>query len=290
MKDDILLFIRSMNSLHLVLIKKTEVLKTIAATIVLGMFLFLSYSGSTQDYGQKETTLRILTFNILHGATTQGDFDLDKIAAVIKDANPDLVAMQEVDFKTRRAQNYDLATELGLRTKMAPLFGIAMPYDGGAYGEGILTKMPILKSENVALPHSHGNEPRAALSVLVQLESGDTIRFIATHLEHQENSTDRTDQVKKINAVFGDDDYPGILAGDLNDTPESEAISILKTVWTDSSKGKSFLTFPSDGPDRKIDYILFRPAQSWELIESREICDAVASDHCAVLSVLKLKK
>ena len=201
-----------------------------------------------------------------------------------------MVYMQEVDFKTRRAQNYVLVTELGQRTKMAPLFGIARPYDGGAYGEGILTKMPILKSENVALPHSPGNEPRAALSVLIQLESGDTIRFIATHLEHQENSTDRVDQVKKINAVFGDDDYPGILAGDLNDTPESDAISILKTVWTDSSEGTTFLTFPSDGPDRKIDYILFRPAQSWEVIESREICDAVASDHCAVLSVLRLKK
>ena len=250
----------------------------------------LIYSvGYPQEYGQENTVVRVLTFNILHGATTQGDFDLDKIATVINDTDPDLVALQEVDFKTRRAQNYDLATELGQRTKLAPLFGIAMPYDGGAYGEGILAKMPILGSENVALPHSPGNEPRTALSVLVQLESGDTIRFVGTHLEHQRTSSDRIDQAKKLNEVFGTCSYPTILAGDLNTTPESEPIAILKSQWTDSSKATD-VTYPSDGPKRKIDFIFYRPANSWEVIESKVICDSIASDHCAVLSVLKLRK
>lgn len=265
-------------------------MRTITAATVFSVFIFFCLSGYSQEYGQKGNTVRILTFNILHGATTQGNFDLDKLAAVIKEADADIVAMQEVDFKTKRAKGYDLVTELGLRTKMSPLFGIAMPYNGGAYGEGILTKMPILKSKNVALPHSPGNEPRAALSVLVQLETGDTIRFVATHLEHQENSTDRIDQVKKINAIFANDRFPAILAGDLNDTPESKTIAILKENWTDSSRKSSFLTFPSDAPDRKIDYILFRPAEKWEVIDSYPICDSIASDHCAVLSVLQLKE
>lgn len=279
-----------MNSLHLKLIKKLYAVRTLTTTTLIFIFLLFCFSGYAQEYGQKGNTVRVLTFNILHGATTKGDFDLDKLATVIKESDADLVALQEVDFKTGRAKGYDLVTELGWRTKMSPLFGIAMPYNGGAYGEGILTKMPILESKNVALPYSPGNEPRAALSVLVQLESGDTIRFVATHLEHQENSTDRIDQVKKINAIFANDRFPGILAGDLNDTPESEAIAILKENWTDSSRKSSFLTFPSDAPDRKIDYILFRPANKWEVIDSYPICDSIASDHCAVLSVLKLKK
>lgn len=265
-------------------------MRTIIAATVFSIFILFCFSGYSQEYGQKGNTVRILTFNILHGATTKGDFDLDKLAAVIKEANPDIVAMQEVDFKTQRAKGYDLVTELGWRTKMSPLFGIAMPYDGGAYGEGILTKMPILESKNVALPHSPGNEPRTALSVLVQFETGDTIRFVATHLEHKKNNADRIDQVKKINAVFANDRFLSILAGDLNDTPESEALSILKEHWTDSSQKTSFLTFPSDAPDRKIDYILFRPAEKWEIVDSRAICDSIASDHCAVLSVLRLKK
>ena len=239
---------------------------------------------------KKNVTVRVLSFNILHGATTNGDFDLDKLAAVINDVNPDLVAMQEVDFKTNRAKNYDLVTELGWRTKMAPLFGIAMPFDGGGYGEGILTKMPILESRNVALPHSPKNEPRAALEVLVQLESGDTIAFIATHLEHQESSPDRINQVKKINEVFATGKYPSILAGDLNATPDSEPISILNRYWTDSFGDNPEPTYSSDNPIKKIDYIMFRPAEKWEVIENRVICDEVASDHCVVLSVLRLKK
>nr|WP_282189113.1 endonuclease/exonuclease/phosphatase family protein [Maribellus sp. YY47] len=244
--------------------------------------------GNAQEYGQKANTVRVLTFNLLHGATTKGDFDLDKLAAVIKDADADIVAMQEVDYKTTRAKGYDLATELGWRTKMAPIFGIAMPFNGGAYGDGILCKMPILESKNLALPHSANSEPRTALSVLIQLNSGDTIRFVATHLEHSKNSTDRIDQINTINAEFANDRFPTILAGDLNDTPESKAISTLKEYWKDSSAATSFLTFPSHAPNRKIDYITYSPAKSWEVIESRAICDSIASDHCAVLSVLRL--
>jgi endonuclease/exonuclease/phosphatase family metal-dependent hydrolase len=250
--------------------------------------LIFSLNLSAQSIQKENPIIRILTFNILHGATTQGDFDLDKIAAVIQQTNPDLVALQEVDFKTNRAKNYDLATELGWRNKMAPLFGKAMDYDGGAYGEGILTKMPIVASRNIPLPHSPGNEPRAALEVMVELESGDTICFIGTHLEHQRGSTDRTDQVNEINRVFLQNKYPTILAGDLNDTPESETISILKTHWKDSAGEDTGFTYPSDNPRIRIDYILFRPENRWKVLDYQVICDSIASDHCAVLSVLEI--
>jgi len=253
------------------------------------VLIFLGKTGSTQQDSIENKTIRVLTFNILHGATTNGDFDLDKIAAVINDVNPDLVALQEVDFKTKRAKNYDLVTELGWRTKMTSLFGKAMNFDGGGYGEGVLTKMPIIASRNVPLPHSPNNEPRTALEVTVELESGDTICFIGTHLEHQRNNPDRIDQTKKINKVFLSNKYPTILTGDLNDTPESEAILILKKYWTDSFGENPEPTFSSDNPRKKIDYIFYHPSNKWKVVENKVICDTVASDHCAVLSVLELK-
>ncbi|WP_372949147.1 endonuclease/exonuclease/phosphatase family protein [Mariniphaga sp.] len=258
--------------------------------IIFCLTLIISIHIQAQPVQKENPDVRILTINILHGATTQGDFDLDKIADVIQQTNPDLVALQEVDFKTNRAKKYDLATELGWRTKMAPLFGKAMDYDGGGYGEGILTKMPIITSRNVPLPHSPGNEPRTALEVMVELESGDTICFIGTHLEHQRNNTDRIDQVNEINRVFLSNKYPTILAGDLNDTPESEAISILKRFWKDSAGDNSAFTYPSDNPRIRIDYILFRPENQWKVLDYQVICDSIASDHCALLSVLELAK
>ena len=258
------------------------------------LFLFYFFLAATTAFSQpctiEKRTVSVLTFNILHGATTQGDFNLDTIASVINKVRPDLVALQEVDFKTQRAKGYDLATELGQRTKMAPLFGKAMDYDGGGYGEGVLTQMPIISSRTVALPHSPGNEPRAALEITVELPSGDTICFVGTHLEHQHNNPDRIDQTQKLNAVFAKNKFPTILAGDLNDTPESDPIQILKKYWTDASGDNSQPTFSSVNPQRKIDYVFYRPANQWQVVESRVICDKVASDHCALLTVLQLVK
>jgi len=252
----------------------------------------ISYLADIQPGDRRDNgiILRVLTYNILHGATMKGDFDLDRIAEVIRSVDSDLVALQEVDFKTDRARNYDLATELGWRLKMAPLFGKAMDYDGGGYGEGILTKMPVISSRIVPLPHSPGNEQRTALEVIVEVAPGDTISFIGTHLEHQRGSGDRVDQVKKINRVFLKNRYPSILVGDLNDVPESEAISILKEYWSDADRGHPGPTYSSVNPQRKIDYILYRPEDLWDVVEHRVICDSVASDHCAVFSKLRLIK
>lgn len=258
--------------------------------LIFGILFFSLLSFKCAAQKQKEVNVRVLTFNILHGATTKGDFNLDKIAEVINQVDPDFVALQEVDFKTNRARNYDLATELGLRTKMAPLFGKAMDFDGGGYGEGILSKYPIIASRNIPLPHSAGNEPRAALEVMVELASGDTIQFIGTHLEHQQQSTDRLSQVQGINNEFTDNKYPTILAGDLNDTPQSKPISLLKRFWKDVSGKNSEFTYPSKNPHKKIDYIFYRPADSWKVLENKVICDSIASDHCAVFSVLELVK
>jgi endonuclease/exonuclease/phosphatase family metal-dependent hydrolase len=62
--------------------------------------------------------VKVLSFNILHGATTKGDFDLDAIARVIIEADPDFVALQEVDYKTKRAKGYDLVTELAINNSL----------------------------------------------------------------------------------------------------------------------------------------------------------------------------
>ena len=113
--------------------------------------------------------VRILSFNIKHGATLNGDFDLDRIARVISESDPDLVALQEVDFRTRRARNMDLVSELGQRTSLIPLFGRAMFFDGGEYGEGILSRYSFLSTRNHALPSGEGREPRSALEVRVLL-------------------------------------------------------------------------------------------------------------------------
>ena len=259
--------------------------------MIIGLLLLLTanFTAWSQQGADSSRVIKVLSFNILHGATTAGDFDLNAIAKVIIDTNPDFVALQEVDYQTNRAKKYDLVTELGWRTKMAPLFARAMPYDGGEYGEGVLSKFTFLQTRNVGLPYSTGNEPRAALEILTVLPSGDTIAFIGTHLDHTKNETDRNAQAKKINEVFSLNKHPTILAGDLNATPGSTPINILEEVWGVSyNKKKPAFTYPSDHPVKKIDYVMFYPKNRWRVVETHVIQDVIASDHCAYLVTLEL--
>lgn len=249
----------------------------------------LSLAIHAQQAVDSNRIVKVLTFNILHGATTLGNFDLDTIAQLIIDADPDFVALQEVDFKTNRAKKYDLVTELGWRAKLSPIFARAMPYDGGEYGEGVLSRYSFLQTRNVALPYTPGNEPRAALEITTVLPSNDTIAFVGTHLDHLRDETDRVAQAKELNAVFLKNKYPTILAGDLNAEPNSTPMNILEASWqaTYDSQKPAF-TYPSNNPTKKIDYVLFYPRQRWRILDTKVIQDEVASDHCAYLVTLEL--
>ena len=196
----------------------------------------------------------------------KGDFNLDVIAKVINDANPDFVALQEVDFKTNRAKKYDLVTELGWRTKLAPIYARAMHYDDGEYGEGVLSKHTFLQTRNVALPHLLMTNLVAALEITTVLPSKDTISFIGTHLDHLKLETNKVLQAKEINKVFSSNKYPTILAGDLNAEPNSNTMNILESFWTASyDKNNPQPTFSSENPTtKKIDYVLFYPTTQME--------------------------
>ena len=222
-------------------------------------FLFVTLLLGSQLSAQAPDSsriVRVLTYNILHGKTLKGDFDLDLIASVISKEKPDLVALQEVDYKTNRSKKYDLVTELGIRTGLSPLFARAMYYDDGEYGEGILSKYTFLTTTNHPLPYTEGKEPRAAAEVNVVIKSGDTIRFVGTHLDHETDGHNRFIQAEEVNRVLKRDDV--------------------------------VFTFPSDEPIKKIDYVLFRPAHRWRILEKRVIDERVASDHRPVLVVLEL--
>lgn len=247
--------------------------------------IFLNCSSSSSE---KPFQIRCVTYNIYHGEDMNGESNLAAIAGIIDSVSADLVALQEVDKNVNRSHNIDIAAGLGRLTGMHSFFGKAMDYDGGEYGEAILSRFPILDSANYALPHSPGHEPRAAIAVVVGLPNGERIRFMGTHLDHLNNSPDRAKQAVRINEIVEHDSLPVILAGDLNDTPESESIKILKSRWTDTAKNNTQATYPSVNPERRIDYIMVLPENRWRVVESRVLAEKTASDHRPVLTVLDL--
>jgi hypothetical protein len=111
--------------------------------------------------------------------------------------------------------------------------------------------------------------------------------FAGTHLEHAK-ATLRLCQAQKLNpALAAENTWPTILAGDLNDVPDSPAIKVLQPHWTDATAGQPDPTWPSDQPRLKIDYVFFRPADGWRVVEKQVINESVASDHRPLLVVLE---
>ena len=258
---------------------------------VLLICLMSAFQLIAQSESEPGLQIKFMTFNILHGATMNHDFDLEKIAKVIIDEQPDLVALQEVDYKTGRVKKMDLATELAYRTGMSSYFARAMKYDGGEYGEAILSKWSFIQTRNIPLPYSEGNEPRAIAEVTVVTDSGDTITFAGTHLDHLNNDYDRWQQVKHINKEYANSQYPSILAGDLNDIPLSRSIQKLQELWSFSCNESDLkATYPSKLPTKKIDYILHQEKDQWKVVSTKVICDTIASDHCALVVELSINK
>ncbi len=261
----------------------------------LKIFLFLFFmvfSGegiAQEDAKENRTLIRVLSYNILHGATTNRDNDLDVVARAILEADPDIAALQELDYRTNRADNLDVTAEIAKRTNMISIFAKAVGWDGGEYGQALLSKYTFLKTGKVNLPTHEGNEPRIAIESLMILPAGDTIRLVGTHLDHQKDRKERIEQVEELNKIFLNEIIPTILAGDLNDIPGSETIKILEAHWGSSyDPNDPVPTFPSHAPEKKIHYVMFYPKERWKVVERQVLCDKVASDHCAVLVVLEL--
>jgi endonuclease/exonuclease/phosphatase family metal-dependent hydrolase len=249
------------------------VMLAIAATLLVG------------GCGANQREVTVMTYNIHHAQGMDKKLDLARVAGVIRDAKPDLVALQEVDAGTRRTNRVMQAEELARRLKMHHAYGPAMDYDGGKYGNAVLSRHKIVETRVIALPYKSGEqrEPRSAVATIVALPGGPEIAFVSTHFDHTSRAPDRLDQAKALNRRLDDVREPAILAGDFNCEPGSLPMAELATIWTLVSNGDRSPTSPAHEPRTKIDHVLVKPADRWRVREAKVLDEAVASDHRPVV-------
>jgi endonuclease/exonuclease/phosphatase family metal-dependent hydrolase len=234
--------------------------------------------------------LKVLTYNIHHGRGADGKIDLARIAEIIMKSGADLVALQEVDRKTKRSKGIDQAAELGKLTGMHAVFGKAIAFSGGEYGDAILSRFPIVTSRVLPLPTDPAKEDRAA--VLVEVEAnGKPVSFVATHLSHErESSGERKKAFATIREAVRKSSGAAnaILAGDLNAGPESEEIIGLREHWVLTGDKTNRPTWPADKPRIRIDYIALAKGSKFMPSDLQVIDEAVASDHRPVLATFEI--
>ncbi len=228
---------------------------------------------------QAQPTLRVVSFNIRHGEGLDGRVDLERVARVLERLEPDVVLLQEVDRMTRRSGGIDQARDLAERTGLHHAFGAFREYDGGLYGVAMLSRHPLLETEVHQLPP--GPAPIGALSALVAI--GDPPREVVLCCVHLYRTAEQKEaQARGLVELFAAEQRPVILGGDLNSTRGSAVLEILSEHWRVPS-GRLAPTYPADSPRSEIDFVLYRPAERLEVVESRVVAETAASDHRPVL-------
>ena len=243
----------------------------------------------TAVQSQEPLELRILCWNIHHGEGVDGKLNLERIAAVIRSVSPDLVALQEVEVGSKRTGGVDQPAELARMTGLKSVFQKNIDFQGGGYGNAVLSRFPVRSSESLRLPNHNGGEQRGALCVHIELPGRTApLLLICTHLDHRPNDSERRASADAMeHHIAGLTDTLMLLAGDLNAVPESPVLDMFRQHWT-ITNSQPLATIPVDLPTRQIDFVLTRPANRWRALKTRVLDEAVASDHRPIFAELEI--
>jgi len=223
--------------------------------------------------------MKIMSFNILHCMNyIEKKIDFDLMAKVITDCGADIVGLNEMRGLGTHPE-YTAQTE-----KLSELTGIKHCFFAkaiefakrGPYGNAMLSKYPIVSAESILIPdpdpkaYSGYYETRCILRA--KLENGLTV--LVTHFglnpDEQENA------VKAILDILPEEKC--ILMGDFNIFPDDRLLDPIRKKMKDTAEyfTSPKLSFPSNAPNRKIDYIFVSP--DIDVVEA-DIPAIVASDH-----------
>jgi endonuclease/exonuclease/phosphatase family metal-dependent hydrolase len=256
--------------------------------LLLIVVLLLFCGGGFSSPAKK--TLRVMSYNIHVGVGMDKKLDLQRIADVINHEHPDLVGLQEVDRGVKRTEGKDEIAELASMTHMNFAFAPNLDYQGGKYGVGILSRLPLKSTVHKMFENKREAERRGMLKVEVAVD-GKPITFVTTHLDYQfeDGRLFETEQLLKF---LEDVKGPLIVVADLNDVPEGSAYKLMRTLFDDAwivsrAKGDGF-SYPADKPSKRIDHVFYRPANRVRA-KKAWVVETLASDHVPVVAEIEIK-
>ena len=200
------------------------------------------------------------------------------MARAINEVGADIVGLQEMRGRGESIEYDDQTARLSERTALKyGYFGKAIYFENlGPYGNSVISKYPIISAKVIPIPDPDPKtghkyyETRALLKLRYQ--GGLTV--MVTHFGLND------DEQKNAVATVIENLEPNkcVLMGDFNLTPDSEILKPLREKMVDTADlcTAECLTFPSDKPYEKIDYIFVTPDIK---VLSAEAASIVASDH-----------
>ena len=226
------------------------------------------------------------SYNIHKCVGADGRFDPGRIAEVIGEISPDVIALQETDKRFgNRAGLLDLES-MARSYGLLPVPVSTRPASHGWHGNLILVREALIGGlHQIKLP---GLEPRGAIVADLDLNSGP-VRVMAAHLGLLRRS--RLSQVNTLlthAALSGD--RPVVLMGDLNEWRRKHRRSALMPLGQNSGHLPSHIpSYPSYFPVFALDRILGWPHHIVGPVTTHDTPLArVASDHLPIKAQITL--
>jgi endonuclease/exonuclease/phosphatase family metal-dependent hydrolase len=258
--------------------------------------------GNAEAKRQKESSFKVMSYNVHYGVGMDGKYDVGRIADTIVASGADIVALQEVDVHWSGRSQYEdmagtLAAKLGMQVYVAPIYELPPAREGEEarrFGNALLSRVPIVNAVNYKLTRLSTQDPTPRPMPMpgfaeVKLDMGGTaLTVYVAHLDYRSDPAIRIVQVREMLDIMGGDTGRKLVVGDFNARPDAHELFPLFAVFRDTWKevrNEPGFTFPADMPDRKIDYIL--AGSGVETIRS-DIADVRASDHRPLTAEFRL--
>ncbi|WP_413164097.1 endonuclease/exonuclease/phosphatase family protein [Capilliphycus salinus ALCB114379] len=280
-----------------------------------------------------QETYTVITYNIgyLSGLTNNQavergkalfDKNLELAISALKPQNADFIALQEIDFASKRSYDVNqvqaLANALQFPVQATainwdknyvpfPLFPVSTHFGKLLSGQAVLSRYPIELNERIVLEKVASKpfyEKPFYLDRLAQVTrvkiANQILILINVHLEdiNQKTRLKQSQFVLELFLSFSQN-YPVILLGDFNSEPPSKTnleptINLfLNTPGIKSAFPLETLnypenaTYPSDKPRQTIDYIFYN-SNRIKGINCQVITDVQSSDHLPVMMQFRI--
>ena len=209
--------------------------------------------------------VRVLSYNLHFGFDVRGWSDLEATARAIEASGAEVVGLQEVSRGWYVNGSADMLAWLQRRLRM-PYARFAGASDA-IWGNALLSRHPIVDGGVVSLPRQGVPLRRNYLWAELVVGAGRRLRVVVTHLHHLEGPDgDRVRQAQLAPLLAEEAGRPAtVLMGDLNAEPGSPEIAMVRRAGlvdafaAGGGRPADELTWPSDRPDRRIDYLWLSP-------------------------------
>ncbi len=261
-----------------------------AALVVLGRAKLKRKSRLAQHEKAHEK-LRVMSYNVHSCTGIDGILSVERIARIIAKADPDVVALQELDVG-RKVKGVDQAAAIARELEMHFHFHSVCGSELQCFGNAILSRYPmkVIRAEHLPrLGKSEFLESRGVLWVEIDF-FGKNVHIVNTHLSIW--GPELKIQLQKLLStdVLGNKELGKnvILCGDFNTTPGSKFYRLLMSHFKEPSFPKNsgrlaHNTWISTWPIRRLDHILMKGSLEGKMIAlPRTRLECRGSDHLPI--------